>query len=118
LFISIVFCLPAINPVDTQVSSFDHRFLLPSFLPLADDLPLSLLQTLNYTPVAVGIILAGALISWFAFARKTFSGPLQTIALETPEVLRRQGIEADKLRFEKAGAGTAVKVQRVASNDE
>ncbi|KAL7411215.1 APA family basic amino acid/polyamine antiporter [Mrakia frigida] len=91
LFISVVFCLPAVNPVNTQ--------------------------TLNYTPVAVGIILAGALISWFAFARKTFTGPLQTIALESPEVLRRQGIEADKLRLEKAGTGT-VKVQRVASNEE
>lgn len=52
-FITIAFCLPNVNPV-TQ-------------------------ETLNYAPVAVGIVLAWVLISWFAFARKTFKGPLHQL---------------------------------------
>lgn len=43
-FITVIFCLPELNPVDSQ--------------------------TLNYTPVAVGIIAFFAFGSWFVWARK------------------------------------------------
>ncbi|CDZ98304.1 apc amino acid permease [Phaffia rhodozyma] len=56
MFITIVFCLPALNPVDSQ--------------------------TLNYTPVAVGIIFVGALSSWFSFAKSNFKGPLNELIQE------------------------------------
>ncbi|KAF2463538.1 amino acid transporter [Lindgomyces ingoldianus] len=52
-FISIVFCLPTANPVTSQ--------------------------TLNYTVVAVGIILSFALGSWFVWARKWFTGPIRQV---------------------------------------
>ncbi|POY71091.1 hypothetical protein BMF94_5848 [Rhodotorula taiwanensis] len=52
IFITICFCLPTINPVDTQ--------------------------TLNYAPVAVGIVLVYVIVSWFGWARHWFHGPRQT----------------------------------------
>lgn len=55
-FIIIIFCLPTANPVTTQ--------------------------TLNYTPVAVGIILFFSLGSWFVWARKWYHGPLRELAAE------------------------------------
>ena len=55
-FISIIFCLPTANPVDSQ--------------------------TLNYTPVAVGIVLVWTLGSWFLWARRWFTGPVRQIAAE------------------------------------
>lgn len=55
-FISIIFCLPTANPVDSQ--------------------------TLNYTPVAVGIVLVWALGSWFLWARRWFTGPVRQIEAE------------------------------------
>ena len=39
-------------------------------------------QTLNYTPVAVGIVLVGAVGSWVLWARKWFTGPRRQIELE------------------------------------
>ncbi|KAG9236417.1 amino acid/polyamine transporter I [Amylocarpus encephaloides] len=48
-FITIIFCLPTTNPVDSQ--------------------------TLNYTVVAVGIIAIGANVMWLVTARKWFVGP-------------------------------------------
>jgi amino acid transporter len=56
IFISIIFCLPTTNPVDSQ--------------------------TLNYTPVAVGIILFFSLGSWFVWARRWFTGPIRQILAE------------------------------------
>jgi len=53
-FISIVFCLPQLNPVNAK--------------------------TLNYAPVAVGIVLSYALGSWALSARKWFTGPIKQIA--------------------------------------
>jgi hypothetical protein len=53
-FISIVFCLPELNPVNSK--------------------------TLNYAPVAVGIVLSYALGSWALSARKWFAGPIKQIA--------------------------------------
>ena len=47
-FITIAFCLPTVNPVTSQ--------------------------TLNYTGVAVGIVLVGSLSSWFLWARRWFTG--------------------------------------------
>lgn len=90
-FLTVAFCLPALNPVDTQ--------------------------TLNYTPVAVGIIFAGAMISWVLFARKTFKGPLATIALENRDVLERQGIDAEQVKREKEQK-SKVKIERVPSREE
>ncbi|SGY14434.1 BQ5605_C010g06182 [Microbotryum silenes-dioicae] len=48
-FITVVFCLPQLNPVDRE--------------------------TLNYTPVAVGIIGLYTILSWFLFARRWYKGP-------------------------------------------
>lgn len=56
MFITIVFCLPELNPVTSQ--------------------------TLNYTPVAVGIVAAWAFGSWFIWARKWFTGPVRQIEEE------------------------------------
>lgn len=47
-FIAVVFCLPTVNPVTSS--------------------------TLNYTPVAVGIVAVFAFGSWFLWARKWFTG--------------------------------------------
>jgi hypothetical protein len=55
VFITIVFCLPELNPVNSQ--------------------------TLNYTPVAVGIVIALTLGSWI-WARTWFTGPRRQIELE------------------------------------
>jgi hypothetical protein len=52
----IVFCLPTANPVTSQ--------------------------TLNYTPVAVGIVLFATLGSWFVWAHRWFTGPRRQIELE------------------------------------
>ena len=72
-FITIIFCLPTANPVDSQ--------------------------TLNYTPVAVGIVAAWAFGSWFLWARKWFTGPIRQIEAE------RLGIDIDQPgAFEKAAA--------------
>ena len=61
--ITIIFCLPTANPVTDQ--------------------------TLNYTPVAVGIIAVGALLAWVLWARKWFTGP----AAEVLEAFRL-GVDA------------------------
>jgi hypothetical protein len=52
--ITVVFCLPAANPVTDQ--------------------------TFNYTVVAVGIIAIGAIADWILFARKWFTGPSAEVA--------------------------------------
>jgi len=52
--ITVVFCLPAANPVTDQ--------------------------TLNYTVVAVGIIAVFAVGSWVLWARKWFTGPAAEVA--------------------------------------
>lgn len=55
-FITIIFCLPNVTPVDSQ--------------------------TLNYTPVAVGIVLVGTLGSWYLWANRWFTGPVRQIEAE------------------------------------
>lgn len=55
-FITVVFCLPQLNPVNSQ--------------------------TLNYTPVAVGIVLLWCVLSWFLWAHRWFRGPIRQIELE------------------------------------
>ncbi|KAL9003882.1 MAG: hypothetical protein Q9188_003267 [Gyalolechia gomerana] len=55
-FITIIFCLPTENPVNSQ--------------------------TLNYTPVAVGIVTLWAFGSWFLWARRWFTGPVRQIQAE------------------------------------
>ncbi|KAF4625925.1 hypothetical protein G7Y89_g12237 [Cudoniella acicularis] len=52
-FITIIFCLPTVNPVSSQ--------------------------TLNYTVVAVGIIAIGSMGVWIITARKWFVGPLKEV---------------------------------------
>ncbi|GAA5925521.1 hypothetical protein JCM1841_006356 [Sporobolomyces salmonicolor] len=77
-FITVVFCLPTMNPVDSQ--------------------------TLNYTPIAVGIVLVYISVSWFAWARKTFTGPRQA-ALD--EVAHEPGMDAKGLAtLEKSVTGS------------
>ena len=70
-FITVVFCLPELNPVNSQ--------------------------TLNYTPVAVGIVALWAFGSWFLWARTWFTGPVRQIEAE------RMGISAieDPAAFDK-----------------
>lgn len=55
-FITIIFCLPTTNPVTSQ--------------------------TLNYTPVAVGIIAVFAFGTWFVWAHRWFTGPIRQIEVE------------------------------------
>lgn len=55
-FLIVVFCLPELNPVNSQ--------------------------TLNYTPVAVGIVALWAFGSWFLWARRWFTGPIRQIEAE------------------------------------
>ncbi|KAG0140423.1 hypothetical protein CROQUDRAFT_665184 [Cronartium quercuum f. sp. fusiforme G11] len=52
-FITIVFCLPTQNPVTSK--------------------------TLNFTPVVVGIIAIWAVVSWYLWAHRFFSGPVAFI---------------------------------------
>ncbi|KAK9242040.1 amino acid/polyamine transporter I [Lipomyces tetrasporus] len=56
LFITVVFCLPEANPVTSQ--------------------------TLNYTPVAVGIVAVGTLGSWIVWAHRWFKGPTRQLEVE------------------------------------
>ncbi|GAA5993384.1 hypothetical protein JCM10908_002639 [Rhodotorula pacifica] len=71
IFITVCFCLPTVTPVDTQ--------------------------TLNYAPVAVGIVFVWVIGSWFLWARKWFHGPRQTAlgSLEGASRFERQ-ITQDK----------------------
>lgn len=52
----IIFCLPTATPVTSQ--------------------------TLNYTPVAVGIIMFFSFGSWFVWARRWYTGPVRELAAE------------------------------------
>jgi amino acid permease (GABA permease) len=74
-FITIIFCLPNAYPVNSQ--------------------------TLNYTPVAVGIVAAWCLGSWFLWARKWFTGPIRQIEAEMAGINVDDPIEMD--RAEKEG---------------
>ena len=56
IFITVIFCLPQLNPVNSQ--------------------------TLNYTPVCVGIIGVWCLLSWFLWAKRWFHGPIRQIEAE------------------------------------
>jgi len=60
MFITVIFCLPELNPVNSQ--------------------------TLNYTPVAVGIVALWAFGSWFLWARRWFTGPIRQIEAEAAGV--------------------------------
>lgn len=77
-FITIVFCLPTANPVNSQ--------------------------TVNYTPVAVGIVAIGSLSTWFLWAHRWFTGPIRQIEEEQlgyPVVLEPGVVaEADKAEDE------------------
>ena len=78
VFLTVVFCLPQLNPVDSQ--------------------------TLNYTPVAVGIVALWAFGSWFVWARRWFTGPIRQIEAE------RAGINIDEPgALEQAGREGALK---------
>ncbi|KAF1815411.1 amino acid transporter [Eremomyces bilateralis CBS 781.70] len=67
-FITIVFCLPTLNPVDSQ--------------------------SLNYTPVAVGIVILFTFATWFLWAHRWFTGPINQIELEQAGVsLEAQALE-------------------------
>jgi hypothetical protein len=64
-FITIIFCLPTTTPVTSQ--------------------------TLNYTPIALGIVGLYIVVSWFAFARKTFHGPRADALKEAARALGESG---------------------------
>ncbi|KAH9172426.1 APC amino acid permease [Lactarius sanguifluus] len=75
-FIAIVFCLPELNPVNSQ--------------------------TLNYAPVAVAIVVAYSLGFWLVSARKWFAGPVKQIIQEEMGVditNPAAAIDADKPGF-------------------
>lgn len=61
-FITIVFCLPNANPVNSQTVR------RPSGSFSTDP------TQLNYTPVAVGIVVAWIALLWLVWARKHFVG--------------------------------------------
>jgi len=69
-FISIIFCLPTANPVTSQ--------------------------TLNYTPVAVGIIAVFAFGSWLLWAHRWFTGPIRQIEIERGDEGAGGDVEAVK----------------------
>lgn len=54
-----MFCLPTANPVTSQ--------------------------TLNYTPVAVGIVAVATLSSWVLWARRWFQGPMRQVDIDQAE---------------------------------
>ncbi|OQO08580.1 hypothetical protein B0A48_06450 [Cryoendolithus antarcticus] len=77
-FITIVFCLPSLNPVTSQ--------------------------TVNYSCVAVGIVGIFAMGSWFLWAHKWFTGPIRQIEAEalgididTPGALEQLEMEKEKI---------------------
>ncbi|KAI0299995.1 amino acid transporter [Multifurca ochricompacta] len=73
-FISIVFCLPELNPVNSQ--------------------------TLNYAPVAVGIVITYAFGFWLVSARTWFAGPVKQIAAEEMGInITDPAVMADKSEF-------------------
>ncbi|OQO12849.1 hypothetical protein B0A48_02313 [Cryoendolithus antarcticus] len=76
-FITIVFCLPSLNPVTSQ--------------------------TVNYSCVAVGIVGIFAMGSWFLWAHRWFTGPIRQIEAEamgididTPGALEQLEVEKEK----------------------
>lgn len=83
-FIVIVFCLPQINPVDSQ--------------------------TLNYTPVAVGAVALWAFGSWFLWAKNWFQGPIRQIDLDHVGGVmghsKHPGLEEDSIDKEAGDATT------------
>ncbi|GAA5911814.1 uncharacterized protein JCM6883_001277 [Sporobolomyces salmoneus] len=93
VFITIIFCLPTVTPVDSQ--------------------------TLNYTPIALGIVFAYILISWFAFARRTFHGPRADALKEAARALGGEGantvnrlereVTTDSAMKKKEGSDTRVR---------
>lgn len=112
-FIMVVFCLPTLNPVGQETLKCVNvpsrsKARRPPTTDARCPSPLN-----SYTPVAVGIVFAGTLISWFAFARKSFTGPLAHLVEEgaiDPAVLaakenelspERRPSDAEKLKKEK-----------------
>ncbi|KIW08086.1 uncharacterized protein PV09_01026 [Verruconis gallopava] len=71
-FITIVFCLPQVNPVTST--------------------------TLNYTPVALGIVVICVLASWFFWAHKWFYGPRRQITLGDTNIVSRVQLRPSKRR--------------------
>lgn len=73
-FITIIFCLPQANPVNSQ--------------------------TLNYTPVCVGIIGLWCVVSWFLWARKWFEGPVRMVEMEMAGVNLDDPVAVEKAEKE------------------
>ena len=92
IFITIIFCLPQLYPVNSQ--------------------------TLNYTPVCVGIILFWCIASWFLWARKWFVGPIRQIEEEMAgtselegrekEIAGSEGSDGPNLNLEKGDKGSSL----------
>ncbi|KIY64792.1 APC amino acid permease [Cylindrobasidium torrendii FP15055 ss-10] len=87
IFISIAFILPVVTPVDSQ--------------------------TLNYSIVAVGIVLIYCFGFWFLSARKWFTGPVRQIEAESKGVNVMEGEAFDeKMVNEKMGNADVVEAVR------
>ncbi|KAI4222381.1 MAG: hypothetical protein L6R36_006183 [Xanthoria steineri] len=78
-FITIVFCLPTANPVDSQ--------------------------TLNYTPVAVGIVALWTFGSWFLWASRWFTGPVRQIQAEQLGIDLEDPAAMEKVEMQEKLAG-------------
>lgn len=100
VFLIVVFCLPELTPVDSQ--------------------------TLNYTPVAVGIVALWAFGSWFLWAHRWFTGPIRQIEAEQMgipilepgalEEAERQGILARESASAGKNVGIGERMTRTTSN--
>ncbi|GAA5854380.1 hypothetical protein JCM9279_001027 [Rhodotorula babjevae] len=89
IFITVVFCLPTANPVD--------------------------INTLNYAPVAVGIVLVWVFVSWFCGMRRVFRAPTQDSSMTAPtKASRFSGDEKvdEEVKDEPAGGSIAQVITR------
>ncbi|KAF3924366.1 hypothetical protein AA313_de0202077 [Arthrobotrys entomopaga] len=77
-----VFSIPVAIIASLWISFITVVFCLPNTYPVTR-------ETLNYTPVAVGIVAVGSLGSWVLWARRWFIGPIRAIEAE------RQGIDVN-----------------------
>ncbi|GAA5931112.1 hypothetical protein JCM3775_000804, partial [Rhodotorula graminis] len=85
IFITVVFCLPTANPVD--------------------------INTLNYAPVAVGIVLVWVFVSWFCGMRRVFRAPTQDSSMAAPTKASRLSDEkADEEGKDEPAGGSIAQV--------
>ncbi|GAA5899064.1 hypothetical protein JCM8208_002992 [Rhodotorula glutinis] len=85
IFITVVFCLPTATPVD--------------------------INTLNYAPVAVGIVIVWVFVSWFCGMRRVFRAPTQDSSTPAPaKVSRFSDEKADEEGKDEPAGGSIAQV--------